>query len=245
MKPLKYGDVEIRFEDCIEGMKAIKSSTVQLVLTDPPYGIGFSGKHRFYNRDDESVIDGYVEVSYEEYEEFSEKWLRQAYRILKSNGACYAFCPQDHISKVIKAAERVGFTMKAQLIYVRPFPLWRNRGWVISHYNILFLVRSEDYKFNMVDNYQKNILYAKAEWQSGEGKFPTRLCKQVVSKLIRTSTDKGDLVVEPFAGSGTVPYCAYTLDRRCIAFELNENTRQIIADNFVKTDITTFFLEEL
>jgi site-specific DNA-methyltransferase (adenine-specific) len=229
---IEYGDIKIHFQDCMEGMKAIRTASVQLVLTDPPYGIGFSGKHRFYQRKDENVIEGYVEVPYEEYEEFSEKWLTQAFRILKQNGTCYAFCPYDHIHRVIRAAEKVGFIYLSQLIYIRPFPLWRNRGWVLSHYNIIMLVKSEDYVWNMIEDYQRNIFFADRNFETEGESAPTRLDPKVVYKLIKTSSNKGDLIVEPFAGSGTVPYCAYNLDRKCIAFELNENMRAIIESNF-------------
>lgn len=240
---IEYGDIKIRFQDCIEGMKTIKTASVQLVLTDPPYGIGFDGKDSNYSRNSENVIDGYVEVPYEEYEEFSERWLTQSYRILKNSGTCYAFCPYDHIHRVIRAAEKVGFTYQCQLIYIRPFPVWRSSNWVISHYNVIMLVKSEDYLWNMVENYQKNILFADRNIETEGESAPTKLDPKIVYKLIRTSSNKGDLIVEPFAGSGTVPYCAYNLDRKCIAFELNENMRSIIESRF-SFDLTNLMAED-
>lgn len=239
---IEYDNVKIHFKDCVEGMKDIRTASVQLILTDPPFGIDFSGKNKLYARIDENVVDGYVEVPFEDYEEFSENWLTQAYRILKAKGVCYVFCCFDHIHHVILAAERVGFTYAMQLLYIRPFPLWVSRGWVISHYNILMLVKSEDYLWNRVREYQKNVFFAERITSSGNELAPTSLDPKVVYELIRTSSNKGDLVVEPFTGSGTVPYCAYNLDRRCIAFELNENMRPIIDSRF-SFDLTALLAE--
>jgi site-specific DNA-methyltransferase (adenine-specific) len=243
VKPLHYPNVAIYFQDCVEGMKErIKTASVQSIITDPPFGIGFSGKSGSYSRIDEKVVEGYVEVPFEEYEEFSYKWLSQAYRVLKQSGTCYVFCPQEHVHHVIQAAERVGFIYKAQLIYVREFPLWRSKGWVISHYNLLLFTKSDDYKFNMIEDYQKNILYEHREQQEGNGFAPTRLCFKTVSKLIRASTDKRDLIVEPFAGSGTVIHAAWLLNRLCVGFELNVNMRDIISSSFTSSDLMSLMV---
>lgn len=231
---IEYGDVQIYFEDCVEGMRSrIRTASAQLVLTDPPFGVGFNGRDSSYSRLTEKVVEGYVEVPFEEYEEFSERWLTQAYRILKQNGTCYTFCPHQHVHRVITAAERVGFEYLNQLLYIRPFPLWMPKGWVVAHYNIIMLVKdSRNYKWNNIESYPQNLFYASRNFDTDNGKAPTKLCKKVVYRLMRASSDKGDLVVEPFAGSGVVPYCAYNLDRKCIGFELNTNMRDIIESNF-------------
>jgi site-specific DNA-methyltransferase (adenine-specific) len=222
----------------------VKTASVQSIITDPPFGIGFSGKARFYKRKDERVVQGYVEVPFEEYYDFSVRWLQQAFRVLKQSGTCYVFCSQEHVHRVIQAAEKVGFIYKAQLIYVRDFPLWRNKGWVISHYNLLLFVKSEEYKFNMIESYQKNMLYEERDFQDGDELAPTRLCHKTVSKLIRAATDKGDLIVEPFTGSGTVPYAAWLLNRRCIGFELNKNMESIISSLFTSSDMLSLLVTD-
>jgi hypothetical protein len=95
------------------------------------------------------------------------------------------------------------------------------------------LVKDEmNYKWNTIEEYPLNLFYAERDWQFEGEKAPTRLCKLQSYRLIRASSDKGDLVVEPFAGSGVVPFCCYNLDRKCIGFELNENMRGIIDSNF-------------
>lgn len=241
---LEYNNVQIYFMDCVEGMKQlVRTASIQSIITDPPYGIGFSGKQGEYRRKEENVVNGYVEIEFDKYYEFSKSWLTQAYRVLKQKGTCYAFCPHQHIHTVIQAGLDVGFIYADQLIYIRPFPLYKERGWVTSHYNIILFAKSEDYLYNMIESYQKNLFYAERDFQNGTDLAPTRLCKKSVYRLIRAASNKGDTILEPFVGSGTVPFCAWNLGRKCIGFELNTNMRSII-DSMFTSDLTDMMAVE-
>ena len=75
-------------EDCVSGARRhIASDSVDLIITDPPYGIGGDDLHQHYNRDEDYVIDGYVEIPASEYGEFSRDLLREAERILSPGGS--------------------------------------------------------------------------------------------------------------------------------------------------------------
>jgi site-specific DNA-methyltransferase (adenine-specific) len=77
-------------EDCIEGsIKHIKDNFVDLIITDPPYGIEGHTLHKHYNRKEEYVLDGYIEIPKHEYAKFSENWIKQAERILRPGGSIY------------------------------------------------------------------------------------------------------------------------------------------------------------
>ena len=66
-------------EDCVKGARShIKDETVDLIITDPPYGINADTFEKHYNRRESNVIDGYIEIPSEKYEEFCNNWIREA-----------------------------------------------------------------------------------------------------------------------------------------------------------------------
>ncbi len=77
--------------DCIEGMKYIPNGTIDLVITDPPFAIDFKAKRNNYHRTASRVIDGYNEIPRGEYYNFTLKWMKEVYRILKESGSMYVF----------------------------------------------------------------------------------------------------------------------------------------------------------
>ncbi len=77
-------------EDCISGAREhLQDNSVDLIITDPPYGIRGDTLHRHYNRNERCVIPGYVEIPCDEYRDFSERWIREAERVLRPGGSLY------------------------------------------------------------------------------------------------------------------------------------------------------------
>jgi len=76
--------------DCVEGaQKHLKDGSVDLIISDPPYGIGGEMLHKHYNRNEDFVLDGYIEVPQDEYYDFTYNWIKEAERVLKPGGAMY------------------------------------------------------------------------------------------------------------------------------------------------------------
>ena len=78
---------QIYNQDCIEGMKTIPDGKINLIVTDPPFAIQFKSTKANYHRKSANVIEGYGDVSKNDYEQFTKDWLRQAYRVLKKDGS--------------------------------------------------------------------------------------------------------------------------------------------------------------
>jgi site-specific DNA-methyltransferase (adenine-specific) len=77
-------------EDCVAGAKKyLADDSIDLIVTDPPYGIEGGTLHKHYHRDETFVVDGYVEVPRAEYASFSEQWIREAARVLRPGGRGY------------------------------------------------------------------------------------------------------------------------------------------------------------
>ena len=76
--------------DCIEGCREhIQDNSIDLIITDPPYGINGDKLHKHYNRNETFVLDGYIEIPKDQYPAFSNLWIREAERILKPGGSIY------------------------------------------------------------------------------------------------------------------------------------------------------------
>jgi len=90
--------------DCIEGAKKyIKNNSIDLIITDPPYGIDGDKLHKHYNRDESNVIDGYIEIPQAEYPEFTENWIVQAERVLKPGGSIYIVSGYTNLIHILNA----------------------------------------------------------------------------------------------------------------------------------------------
>lgn len=91
--------------DCIDGMKMMRAKSVDLIVTDPPFGICFKAKKPNYNRTASLVIDGYHEIKVDHYLKFTFEWLEQAKRILKDSGSMYIFSGYNNLKAILLALD--------------------------------------------------------------------------------------------------------------------------------------------
>lgn len=207
--------------DALQLMKLLPSACIDLIITDPPFGIDFKAKRRNYNRKAQRVLEGYREIPQNEYLEFSRQWLREAHRSLKLSGSLYVFSGWNNLKDLLIALDEVGFITINHLIWKYQFGVFTRRKFVTSHYHILFVVKhGEKYKFNKIDHYPEDVWFIKREYWRGKIKTPTKLPAKLVEKIILYSSDKGDLVFDPFVGSGTVCEVAKKLGRNFLGFEI-------------------------
>ena len=212
---------EIYCGDALELMKGIPADSVDLIVTDPPFAIDFKAKRSNYNRTQARVIEGYNEILPEEYYDFSKKWMEQAYRVLKETGSMYVFSGWTNLKDILNALDDVGFITINHLIWKYQFGVFTRRKYVTSHYHILFVVKNErKYKFNKIEHYPEDVWIIKREYWTGREKTPTKLPTELVRKILLFSSDEGDLVLDPFIGSGTVAVVAKSLGRHYLGFEI-------------------------
>jgi site-specific DNA-methyltransferase (adenine-specific) len=220
--------MKITNEDCIEGMKKMEAGTVDHVFTDPPFGIDFSheiGPYASLRRDKEKgierVVPGYHEIPPEEYLDFSRRWIREAYRILKPEGTAIIISGWTRLADVLNAAEEAGFFLINHCIWRYPFGVFCSRKFVTSHYHVLFYGKNQKkWYFNPFDHYVEDVFEFSKALDKSEKTTPNKLPESLVKYLLEFTTREGDLVLEPFSGSGTVPTCCKMLGRDCIAFEI-------------------------
>ena len=221
----------IHHGDCIELMKGMPDECIDLVITDPPFAIGFTAKRTNYNRTAGRVIEGYSEIHAENYSEFTLAWLEQATRVLKTSGSMYIFSGWNHLKDILIAVDACGLTTINHLIWKYQFGVATKRKFVTSHYHCLYVCKDDSQRRFHPENRPMKVgsdLYSdkedvwtiKREYWSGDIKTPTKLPAELVNKILDYSSQEGDVVMDPFLGSGQVAVLSKMKNRRYVGFEI-------------------------
>lgn len=229
--------------DSLVLMKKIPEDSIDLIITDPPFAIDFKAKRSNYHRKSSNVLEGYNEIPKEKYLPFTLNWMKEAYRILKKTGSMYVFSGWTNLKDILIGLDETGFITINHLIWKYQFGVFTRRKFVTSHYHILFVVKNKrKYKFHKIEHYPEDVLVVKREYWTGKIKTPTKLPVELVKKLILYSSDRGDVIFDPFLGSGTVAVAAKMLGRHYLGFEIVKEycdlARKRLKD--VQTDVRPF-----
>lgn len=199
----------------------VPSGSVDLIVTDPPFAIDFKAKRLNYNRVGKNVLDGYQEVPGAEYPAFTRQWIGEAARVLSPTGSMYIFSGWNRLRDILEGIDEAGLTTINHLIWKYQFGVYTKRKYVTSHYHILFVVRDpKQYTFNKIDHYPEDVWVINREYWKGKMKTPTKLPAELVKKILLYSSNPGDLVLDPFLGSGTVAAVAREEGRHFLGFEV-------------------------
>lgn len=220
----------IHNQDCILGMKNIPNEKMDLIVTDPPFAINFNSKKSNYNRRPELVLDGYNEISRDNYLDFSIDWITEAKRILKESGSMYIFSGWNNLKDILIAIDDVKLEVIGHPIWKYQFGVYSTKRFVSSHYHILYVCKDKSKrKFysnsrftNSRERYQdlQDVWEIKREYWTGKIKPPTKLPSELITKILQYSSKPKDLVFDPFLGSGQVAVVSKKLHRKYCGFEI-------------------------
>lgn len=223
--------------DCISGMQEIAPGSVDLVITDPPFGIEFKAKRQNYNRKSSRVLEGYNEIKGKDYYEFTYNWLQGVKQALKPSGSVYIFSGWNYLKDILIALDELEFITVNHIIWKYQFGLVTSRKYVSSHYHCLYVCLDDKLrKFHPYSRYAKDektdsggsahykdkedVWVINKEYWNGDLKTPTKLPSEVIRKILAYSSDPGDLVLDPFMGSGQVAVVSKAEKRNYIGFEI-------------------------
>jgi len=218
-------------------MKTIPDETIDLVVTDPPFAINFKAKKANYNRTASRVLSGYNEINVEDYYKFTNNWMRQVKRILKKSGSMYVFSGWNNLKDILTALDVNGFTTINHIIWKYQFGVVTAKKFVTSHYHCLFVCKNDKMrKFFPYSRFKKNaktsdgkslhyrdkedVWIIKREYWTGDDKTPTKLPAEIIKKILQYSSEKNDLILDPFLGSGQVAVISKMLGRKYLGFEI-------------------------
>ncbi|MBC5810504.1 MAG: site-specific DNA-methyltransferase [Candidatus Eremiobacteraeota bacterium] len=228
--------------DCISGAQEfLEEGSVDLIITDPPYGINGDQLHKHYNRNESFVIDGYVEIPKQEYGAFSHAWIKEAARVLKPGGQIFIVSGYTNLYHVLDALRTTDLQEINHIIWKYNFGVFTRTKFVSSHYHILFYGKPGAKRmFNLEcrygtgesaaiagsANYQdrEDVWIINREYKPGKEKNKNELPSALLTKLIQYCSNEGDLVADFFMGGFSTARVAVGLNRRFIGFELSERT---------------------
>ena len=227
----------IRNMDCVEGMRELPNGNIDLIVTDPPFAIDFKAKRSNYNRKDSRVLEGYTEIRADEYLEFTRGWMTEAYRLLKNSGSAFVFSGWNHLKEILNVIDEVGFITVNHIIWKYQFGVATRRKFVSSHYHCLFLCKNDkERKFFIDSRYSKDdrtdagrssryrdmedVWVINREYWTGDIKTPTKLPRELIQKILSYTSEEGDIVLDPFLGSGQVAVVAQMMGREYIGYEV-------------------------
>ena len=214
--------------DAVEIMRTFPEQSVDLICADPPYNLG---------KDYGETVD---KKDWAEYEEFTQQWVGEAVRLLKSHGTIYIFMGVRFISRLYLMLESdFGLLFNGWITWHYTQGMGRTRGFSPRHEDILYFAKGKDYTFNLDDIRIPQKYYRKRNnmqganpgdvWQFSHVHYcskereehPTQKPEGVMERMIRASSSPGDIVLDPFVGSGTTCKVARALGRHWIGIDVN------------------------
>jgi site-specific DNA-methyltransferase (adenine-specific) len=221
--------------DCLEILAAIPPATVDLVFADPPYFLSnggitcHAGKMVSVHKGDWDKSRG-PDANHE----FNRAWLAAAQRVLKPNGSIWVSGTAHVIHSVGFAMQQLGFKLLNDISWVKPNPPPNLSCRYFTHATETLIWAAKDKKSRHTFHYKlmKEINGGKQmksvwtirppePWEKRFGKHPTQKPVALLERILLASTNEGDLVLDPFAGSGTTLLTAFSLRRQAVGCELS------------------------
>ena len=218
-------------------MNSIPKNKIDLVITDPPFAINFKAKKANYNRTSSRVLTGYNEIKPEDYYDFTFAWMSEVFRILKDSGSMYVFSGWNNLKDILRALDDVGFVTINHIIWKYQFGVVTKKKFVTSHYHRLYVCKDDKKrKFFPFSRFKKedktkdgrslhykdkeDVWDIKREYWTGDEKTPTKLPSELIKKILEYSSEKKDVIFDPFLGSGQVAVVSKLLKRKFLGFEI-------------------------
>ncbi len=232
--------------DCIEAMRSLPTASVDLVFADPPYNLQLGGD---LNRPDGSHVDAVTDAwdkfdSFAAYDAFTRDWLAEARRVLKPDGALWVIGSYHNIYRVGAILQDLGFWILNDIVWrkTNPMPNFRGTRFTNAHETLLWASMGEKAKYHFNYRAMKTLndeLQMRSDWvmpicggqerlrKDGAKAHPTQKPEALLYRVLLATTEAGDVVLDPFFGTGTTGAVARRLGRNWIGCEREGAYREI------------------
>ena len=225
--------------DCIEILSKLPDNSVDLVFADPPYNLQLGGG---LTRPDQSTVNGVDDDwdrfdSFDAYDLFSHAWMSEARRVLKDNGAIWVIGSYHNIFRVGTTLQDIGYWIQNDVIWLKtnPMPNFKGTRFQNAHETLIWAGKSE--KSKVTFNYQALKTFnddrqMRSDWliplctggerlkgDDGKKVHPTQKPESLLKRILLATTNPGDIVLDPFSGTGTTAAVAKMLGRQYIGIE--------------------------
>ncbi|MFN4240735.1 MAG: site-specific DNA-methyltransferase [Erythrobacter cryptus] len=224
--------------DCIAAMRSLPAASIDLVFADPPYNLQLGGD---LNRPDGSHVDAVTDdwdrfESMAAYDAFTRAWLSEARRVLKPDGALWVIGSYHNIFRVGSILQDLGFWILNDIIWrkTNPMPNFKGTRFTNAHETLIWASMGEKARYHFNYRAMKTLndeLQMRSDWvlpicagaerlkANGRKLHPTQKPEALLYRVLLATTEKGDVVLDPFFGTGTTGAVAKRLGRQWIGCE--------------------------
>ncbi len=225
--------------DCVAALEQLPSHSIDVVFADPPYNLQLAGG---LTRPDQSVVDAVDDAwdqfaSFEAYDAFTRAWLLAVRRVLKPDGALWVIGSYHNIFRVGTMLQDLGFWILNDIVWrkTNPMPNFRGKRFTNAHETMIWASRGRESRYTF--NYEamkafNDDVQMRSDWllpictggerlkdADGQKVHPTQKPEALIARVMLASTKPGDIVLDPFFGSGTTGAVAKRLGRHYVGVE--------------------------
>ncbi len=226
-------------DNCLKAMKSIKDSSIDLIITDPPYNLGNFMQERDTNlhkmRDNFFATAGWDNMNFDDWTKSMDSFFQESSRVMKKGGSMIVFMAIIKVESIIKLAEKHGFYYKTTGIWHKTNPMPRNmnlhfvnstESWIYFTYKTRTGTFNNDGKC-LHDFVETSVTpYSERKY----GKHPTQKPIKLMEYFVRVLSNDLDTILDPFMGSGSTGVASIINNRNFIGIELNEDYYKISKD---------------
>jgi len=231
--------------DCIAAMRSLPTASVDMVFADPPYNLQLGGD---LARPDGSHVDAVTDDwdkfdSFATYDKFTREWLTEARRVLKPNGSLWVIGSYHNIFRVGAILQDLGFWILNDIVWRKsnPMPNFKGTRFTNAHETLIWASKGEKSKYTFNYRAMKTLndeLQMRSDWvlpicsgkerlkKGGTKVHPTQKPESLLYRVMLATTNKGDVVLDPFFGTGTTGAVAKRLGRQWIGCERDPGYRE-------------------
>jgi len=230
--------------ECIEVLKTLPDRSVDLVFADPPYNLQLGGD---LLRPDNSKVDAVDDewdqfASFEHYDRFTREWLAECRRVLKDDGTLWVIGSYHNVFRLGVAIQDLGFWVLNDIIWRKsnPMPNFKGTRFTNAHETLIWAAKSRDQKrytfnYDALKAFNEDV-QMRSDWtlalctgeerlkdENGQKAHPTQKPEALLHRVLLSASKPGDVVLDPFFGTGTTGAAAKRLGRRWIGIERDPN----------------------
>jgi len=240
--------------DCVAAMRRLPDNSVDLVFADPPYNLQLGGD---LNRPDGSHVDAVTDDwdrfdSFGAYDKFTRAWLTECRRVLKPDGALWVIGSYHNIYRVGAVLQDLGFWILNDIVWrkTNPMPNFRGTRFTNAHETLIWASQGEKARYQFNYRAMKTLndeLQMRSDWtfpicsggerlkgEDGHKAHPTQKPEALLYRVLLATTEAGDVVLDPFFGTGTTGAVAKRLGREWIGCEREADYRKVATARIAK-----------
>ena len=232
--------------DCVAAMRSLPDASVDMVFADPPYNLQLGGD---LARPDGSHVDAVTDAwdkfdSFAAYDEFTRAWLTEARRVLKPNGSLWVIGSYHNIFRVGAILQDLGFWILNDIVWrkANPMPNFKGTRFTNAHETLIWAAQGEKNRYTFNYRVMKTLndeLQMRSDWvlpicggqerlkRGGVKAHPTQKPEALLYRVMLATTHKGDVILDPFFGTGTTGAVAKRLGREWIGCEKEDIYREV------------------